>query len=140
MGTVAVDRGPRGSGGSDNGGGGGGGHADGGDAALGARGAAAGPRGRHDSARPHRDAHPDRDSRHDPGVGHRDDGPGSLHPSRAYFRAARVHYGAVTGADESTATAGGEQLPHPSEPGLHGANAIAAELDEDRDPRRLDER
>lgn len=107
MGTVAVDRGPRGRGGRDNGGGGGGGHADGGDASLSDRHAAAGPRGRRDRARPHRDADPDRDSRHDPGIGYRDDGPGSLRPSRAHLRAGGGDYGAVTGADEPTATADG---------------------------------
>jgi hypothetical protein len=105
MGTVAVDRGSRGSGGGDNGGGNGGGHADGGNDAFGARCAPAGPRGRHDSARPHRDADPDRDSRHDPGVGYPHDGPGSRPPSRARLRAARPSYGAVTRADEPTATA-----------------------------------
>jgi hypothetical protein len=64
MGTVALDRGPRGSGGSDNGGGGGGDDAHQIIAACRAR-AAADQRDRHDRARPDRDAEPDGDSGHD---------------------------------------------------------------------------
>jgi len=125
MGTVALDRSPRGGSGSDNGSGDTGDHAHWIIAAFGACPAPANQRGRLGGAKPHRNA--------DPGQGHRHDDPdGCLEPrlhSLARFRAARASSGAAARAVDSTATADVSQLPRQSEPGLHGANGTPADLD-----------
>jgi hypothetical protein len=124
MGPVALDRGPRGSSGGDSCGG------DGGDrthwitAARDARSAAASHRGRLGGAKPQRNGHPDRGSRHDDPGGCLEPRPESL----PRFRAAHANSGAVARAVGSAATADSRQLLHQSGPGLQRANIIAADL------------
>jgi hypothetical protein len=128
MGTVALDRGPGGRGGGHNGSGGGddGTH---GDAAT-ARSAAAGQRGRHDRARPDRNAGPDgarsRVAGH--GRGYPDGCPEPRRSPGERRRAARADSGAVARAAGSAAAADGSQLPQPPQPVLRGAHGIPAEL------------
>jgi len=124
MGALALDRSPRGCSGGDNGSGDRGDRADRIIAAFDACSAPAGQRGRLDGAKPHRIA--------DPGSGSGLDYPdGCLEPHPpplACFRAAHANSGTVARAIGSTATADGNQLLHQPEPGLHGANAVSAEL------------
>jgi hypothetical protein len=125
MGTLALDRSPRGSSGSDNGSGGGGDHAHRITAAFGACSAPADQRGRRGGVKPRRNADPGKDSC----PGDPDDCPAPHPQFLARFGAARANSGAVAGAAGSTVTADGRQLPRQSEPDLHGVNATSAELD-----------
>jgi hypothetical protein len=125
MGTLALDRSPRGSSGSDNGSGDGGDHAHWIIVAFDACSATADQRGRVDGAKPHRNADPGRGSCH----GYPDRCPEPHPKSLARFRAARANSGAVARAVDSTATADDNQLLRQSEPDLHGVNATSAELD-----------